>query len=120
MNECDIILLHITSISEWQNYTIQLYLPSVSFARRIFLFVCLFYYFLGFFERLAYRSVVSSYLTLVVTVHQVHHISVSALTLDDAIMVFNAKHEVHLWEGRIEDGGEECHNERLLLLKKLQ
>lgn len=42
VNEGDIILLHITSISEWQNYTIQLSLPSVSFARRIFLFVCLF------------------------------------------------------------------------------
>lgn len=60
----------------------------------------------------------SSYLTLVVIVKQVHHISVCALTLDDAIMVLKAKHEVHLWQRSIEDGGEECHNERQILLKK--
>lgn len=53
-----------------------------------------------------------------VTVQQVHHISVSALTLDNIIMVFKAKHEVHFCEGSIEDGGEECYSERLLLKKR--
>lgn len=53
-----------------------------------------------------------------VTVRQVHHISVSALTFNYNIMVFKAKHEVHFCEESIEDGGEECHSERLLLKKK--
>lgn len=64
----------------------------------------LFYYFCGFFESLVYWTVVSSYLTIVVIMQQVHHISVSALTLDYIIMVFKVKHEVHFRGGGIGDG----------------
>lgn len=60
----------------------------------------------------------SSYLTIVVVVQQILLISVSALTLDNTLVLFNAKHDVHFWEESIEDGGEECRSERLLLKKR--
>lgn len=53
-----------------------------------------------------------------VIVQQVHHISVSSLTLDYTITVFKTKDEAHFCEGSNEDRGKECHSERLLLKKR--
>lgn len=97
VKEYDVVLLHFISISEWQNYIIQVYLLPFFFCKEEIFFVVI-YYFLGFFERPVYWSVVSSYLTMVVIVQQVHHISVSALPIHYTIMVFKTKHRgTFLW-----------------------
>lgn len=51
---------------------------------------------------------------MVVIVQQVHHISVSALPIHYTIM-YSISIGVHFCEGSIEDGGEQCHSERLFL-----
>lgn len=97
VKEYDVVLLHFISISEWQNYIIQVYLLSFFFFARRRIFFVVIYYFLGFFERPVYWSVLSSYLTMVVIVQQVHHISVSALPIHYNIMIKTKHQGTFLW-----------------------